>query len=96
MASGWSGLETTCKIWEMYCDLQIVLCTAYSDYSWEEMVRLLGYLDRVVVLKKPFENVEVLQLAVAMTEKWRINQQVKLRVDNLEKLVESGKPDFLR
>ncbi len=96
MAKGWSGVETTRKIWEKYCDLQVVLCTAYSDYSWEEMVRPLGHLDRVVVLKKPFDNIEVLQLAVAMTEKWRVNQQVKLRFDNLEKLVESGNPEFLR
>ncbi len=96
MAPGWDGVETTCKIWEKYCDLQVVLCTAYADHSWEEMVRPLGYLDRVIVLKKPFDGIEVMQLAVAMSEKWRLNQQVKLRVDNLEKLVESGKPDFLR
>jgi hypothetical protein len=55
------------------------------------MVRPLGYLDRVVVLKKPFDNIEVLQLAVAMTEKWRLNQQNKLRVDNLEKLVQCAR-----
>jgi hypothetical protein len=49
----------------------------------------MGYLDRVVVLKKPFESIEVSQLAVAMAEKWRLNQQAKLRLDNLEKVVES-------
>jgi hypothetical protein len=49
----------------------------------------MGYLDRVVVLKKPFDSIEVSQLAVAMTEKWRLNQQAKLRLDNLEKVVES-------
>jgi CheY-like chemotaxis protein len=91
MPPGWDGIQTTSKIWEKYCDLQVVICTAFSDYSWEEMVRPLGYLDRVVVLKKPFDNIEVLQLAVAMTEKWRLNQQNKLRVDNLEKLVQCAR-----
>jgi CheY-like chemotaxis protein len=89
MPPGWDGIETTCKIWAEYSDLQVVICTAFSDYSWEEMVRKLGYLDRVVILKKPFDSIEVLQLAVAMSEKWRLNQQAKLRVDNLEKLVQS-------
>jgi CheY-like chemotaxis protein len=91
MPPGWDGVETTCKIWQQYPDLQVVLCTAYSDYSWEEMVRPLGFLDRIVVLKKPFDNIEVLQLAVALTEKWRLNQMSKLRVDNLEKLIESDR-----
>lgn len=89
MPPGWDGIQTTCKIWEKYSDLQVVICTAFSDYSWEEMLEPLGYLDRVVILQKPFENIEVLQLAVAMTEKWRLNQQAKLRLDNLEKLVQS-------
>jgi CheY-like chemotaxis protein len=90
MPPGWDGVQTTCKIWEKYPDLQVVICTAYSDYSWEQMVRALGYLDRIIVLKKPFDNIEVLQLAVAMSEKWRLNQQTKLGVDNLQKLVQGG------
>ena len=42
----------------------------------------------MVILKKPFDNIEVLQLAVAMTEKWRLNQQAKLRLGDLEKLIQ--------
>jgi DNA-binding NtrC family response regulator len=94
MAQGWDGVETTCKIWEKYPDLQVVLCTAYSDYSWEEMIKPLGYLDRVIILKKPFDSIEVLQLAVALSEKWRLNQQQKLRVDNLEKLVQNARGEL--
>jgi CheY-like chemotaxis protein len=89
MPPGWDGVETTCEIWRGYPDLQVVLCTAYSDYSWEEMVRPLGFLERLVVLKKPFDSIEVLQLAVGMTKKWRLNQMNKLRLDNLEELVKS-------
>jgi len=88
MPPGWDGVETTCKIWEKYPDLQVVICTAYSDYSWEEMLRTLGYSDRMVLLKKPFDNIEVLQLAIAMTEKWRLYQQAKRRLDDLEKMVQ--------
>jgi hypothetical protein len=70
-------------------DLQVVLCTGYSDRPWEELVKSLGFLDRMIVLVKPFDVTEVKQLAVGFSEKWRLNQQVKLRVDNLEKLVQN-------
>jgi CheY-like chemotaxis protein len=89
MPTGWDGIETICNIWKKYCDLQVVICTGFSDRSWEKRLKTLGYLDRVIVLKKPFDSIEVLQLAVAMTEKWRLNEQAKLRVDNLEKLVQN-------
>jgi hypothetical protein len=36
------------------------------------MVKTLGYLDRMIVLIKPFDKIEVSQLAVAMSEKWRL------------------------
>ena len=87
MPPGWDGVETTAQIWKKYPDLQVVICTAYSDYSWEEMLKILGYSDRLIILKKPFDNIEVLQLAISMTEKWRLYQQAKLRLDDLEKMV---------
>src|SRR6202034_1129525 len=87
MPPGWDGVETTAKIWEKYPDLQVVICTAYSDYSWEEMLKKFGYSDRLVILKKPFDTIEVLQLAISLTEKWRLYQQAKLRLDDLERMV---------
>jgi two-component system sensor histidine kinase/response regulator len=88
MPPGWDGVETTAQIWQKYADLQVVICTAYSDYSWEEMLKKFGYSDRLVILKKPFDNIEVLQLAISMTEKWRLYQQAKLRLDDLEQRVQ--------
>jgi two-component system sensor histidine kinase/response regulator len=87
MPPGWDGLETTAQMWDVYPDLQIVICTAYSDYSWNEMRRKLGQSDRLVILKKPFDNIEVLQMANALTEKWRLAQEVKFRMENLESKV---------
>lgn len=87
MPPGWDGVETTIHLWKAAPDLQIVICTAYSDYSWDEMVEKVGQSDRLVILKKPFDNVEVLQLASAMTEKWRLQQEAKLRLDELETII---------
>src|SRR6202034_349906 len=87
MPPGWDGVETTSHIWQKYSDLQVVICTAYSDYSWEDMLKKLGYSDRLVILKKPFDNIEVLQLAISMTEKWKLYHQAKLRLEDLETMV---------
>jgi PAS domain S-box-containing protein len=87
MPPGWDGVETISRLWEVAPDLQVVICTAYSDYSWSAMTRRLKLKDRLLILKKPFDAVEVLQLAAALTEKWRLGEQSKLRMNQLEMLV---------
>jgi CheY-like chemotaxis protein len=85
MPPGWDGIETVCKIWEVYPDLQVVICTAYPDCAWKVLVTKLGFTDRLIILKKPFEVIEVLQLAVCLTEKWRITQMTKFRIASLQR-----------
>jgi signal transduction histidine kinase len=94
MPPGWDGVETVTRIWQEYPELQVVICTAYSDYSWEDMIRKLGHSDRLVILKKPFDNVEALQLAHALTEKWRLYRQVRVKLDDLERLVQQRTTDL--
>ena len=38
MPPGWDGIETVARIWRDYPELQVVVCTAFSDYSWTEMI----------------------------------------------------------
>ena len=87
MPPGWDGVETTLKLWEVEPDLQIVICSAYSDYSWEELIAKIGQSDRLVILKKPFDNVEVLQLGLALTEKWHLLQQSRTQLETLQRAV---------
>jgi len=89
MPPGWDGIETTAAIWKRHPDLQVVICTAYSDYSWDDLHARLGHTDRLVILKKPFDNIEVLQLAHALTEKWRLSQQAQVQMDHLEEMVQA-------
>jgi two-component system cell cycle sensor histidine kinase/response regulator CckA len=84
MPPGLDGVETTKRIWEIDPNLQIVLCTAYSDYSWGEMFEKLGRRDGLLILKKPFDAVEASQLAHALTEKWWLHQQSRLQMEKLE------------
>jgi two-component sensor histidine kinase len=88
MPPGWDGVETIARIWEVYPKIQIIVCTAYADYSWEELRARVGQPDNLVVLKKPFDNVEVQQLAHAMTQKWLLNRQVDLQMEELEARVQ--------
>ena len=88
MPPGWDGVETIARIWEVDPDLQIVVCTAYSDYSWEELRAKVGQPDSLLVLKKPFDNVEVQQLTHALTKKWLLNLQAGLKQGELEAMVQ--------
>jgi len=70
MPPGWDGIETIGHLWRADPDLQIVICTAYSDYNWMDISLQLGVSHNFVVLKKPFDIIEITQLAHAMTAKW--------------------------
>ena len=72
MPPGWDGLKTARKIVEVDSEIQIVICTAYTAYSWKELSEQIGNSDRMVILKKPFDTVEALRLANALTEKWHL------------------------
>ncbi len=89
MPPGWDGVETIARIWEVDPELQIVVCTAYADYSWEEMRARVGQPDSLLVLKKPFDNIEVQQLAHALTKKWLLSSQTRLQIAELAKANES-------
>ena len=87
MPPGWDGIETTARLWTIDPHLQVVICTAYSDYSWSETMARLGQTDRLVILKKPFDEIEALQLAVALTEKWELGRQARRQLADLEQLM---------
>ena len=87
MPPGWDGIETITRISKEFADLQIVICTAYSDYSWNEIARAIGNTDHVLVLKKPFDNVEVTQMAHALSRKWELTQLARRQLNSLEALV---------
>ena len=89
MPPGWDGVETAARIWEVDPALQVVLCTAYSDYSWAQMSTKLGQSDNLVILKKPFDNIEALQLATALTAKWHLARLAKLQLADLDQLVDT-------
>ena len=88
MPPGWDGIETIAQLWKAAPDLQVVICTAYSDYSWQAIASKLSASHNMVVLKKPFDNIEVLQLAHALCNKWLVTQEARAQMTQLNRMVE--------
>jgi len=87
MPPGWNGIETIKHIWELDKNIQIVICTAYSDFSWEETIANLGKKDNLLILKKPFDTISVRQLACALTTKWQLAKDAQKYTSTLKQQV---------
>jgi two-component system, cell cycle sensor histidine kinase and response regulator CckA len=89
MPPGWDGLETLSRLWEVDPNLQAVLCTAYSDYSWRDVTRRLARPNHLLILKKPFDSTEALQMATLLTEKWQSARTEAAQRQTLDALLET-------
>jgi diguanylate cyclase len=87
MPPGWDGLETVEQLWKIDPDVQVVICSAYTDYDWLELLARLGHSDKLIVVKKPFEPIEILQGASALSQKWQNARALKRHVESLELVV---------
>src|ERR1700738_2885929 len=87
MPPGGDGLETIQWLWAADPRLQVVLCAAHSGYNWKQITERLGPSHRLLLLKKPFEPIEALQFAHALTRKWRNERALREQLDSLERVV---------
>lgn len=74
MPPGMDGVFTIKKLWEIDPNIQVVICTAYAQYSWQDLVKHLGESDHLFVLKKPFDQIEIVNLAISLTKRWNLNR----------------------
>ncbi len=87
MPPGWDGIETIIRLWQADPTLQVVICTAYSDYSWNEIHQKLGQSENLLILRKPFDHLEVIQLAHALTRKWLVSHEAQTKLQDLDRMV---------
>lgn len=85
MPPGWDGVETIAKLWERDPDLHVVICTAFSDYTWDETIERLGQSDKLLILKKPFDAIEITMLASALTAKWNLTMSERELFDEAKR-----------
>ena len=88
MPPGWDGVETIERMWAIDPEIQAVICTAFSDHAWDELTSRLGHRDQLLILRKPFDPIEVRQLANSLTYKWHWASHARVRMGELEGLVD--------
>jgi two-component system, NtrC family, sensor kinase len=89
MPPGIDGVETAARLWREHPDLEIVLCSAHNDYSWDDLTRALGQTDHLLVLRKPFDAIEVRQLAASLTEKWVRGRRLVQHIKELDTAIQA-------
>jgi signal transduction histidine kinase len=77
MPPGYDGMQLVARILEKLPYTEIVIVTAFSDYTWEEMTEKFGWTDRLLFLRKPFDVITVRQIALTLTKKWNLGAQAR-------------------
>jgi CheY-like chemotaxis protein len=73
MPPGLNGIETIASIWNLDAAIQIVLSTAYSDFTWVDVIEGVGRTDGLHLLRKPFHHSQVRQFAGVLAKKWQLD-----------------------
>lgn len=101
MPPGWDGVRLVEKVLQRAPFTEIVIITAFSDYSWEDLNQKFGWTDRILILRKPFDSITVKQIASTLTKKWelgyqtrKLTKQMALHLQDLEKTVEERTKDL--
>ena len=88
MPPGMDGIVAVQKIWEKYPNTEIIICSAYSDYSWDSIIKIYGKTDKLMFLQKPFNRIAIQQMAISMTTKWELQNELRDLIQNLDAKVE--------
>jgi diguanylate cyclase (GGDEF)-like protein len=84
MPPGIDGRETARLIRAADPDINIVMVTGYSDSRPVDVAKVAGPANKLFYIAKPFEVDEILQLSRALSEKWRIEIDLKAAREALE------------
>ncbi|CAM2006180.1 hybrid sensor histidine kinase/response regulator [Acanthopleuribacter pedis] len=84
MPPGMDGIKAAGEIWQRHPEVEMVICTAHSDYSWSEMLTQIGVSDKLQFVRKPFDMVSIQQLALSLTKKWELQRQTQATIERLE------------
>ncbi len=88
MPPGWDGIKTAREIRRICPLTEIVVVTAFSDASLRDIVEKVGFTDRLLYLKKPFEREEICQLADSLVMRWNLEHRLTCFMHILEEVLE--------
>lgn len=72
MPPGWTGAETIRRLWDADPTIQAVLCTAFSDFTWDKVLLEVGRSEGLHLLRKPFAPEQVRRFAEVLSKKWQL------------------------
>ncbi len=75
MPPGWDGMETASHIRKFDPNIELVIVTAYSDRSREEIAKAVGTLHKLLFFRKPFDPEELMQVTVSLCDKWNTGKR---------------------
>jgi diguanylate cyclase len=76
MPPGPDGVWAATQIRELDPEVEIVICTAYSDADPCEIGGFVPPEDKLSYLQKPFHPHEVRQMSIALSSKWRAERRI--------------------
>jgi len=82
---GIDGAETSKRIWAIDPYIKIIIVTAHSEYTPDDIIRVTGR-DDIFYLRKPFNPEEIRQFAKALTNEWNLERERERLNDELEDL----------
>ena len=68
MPPGWDGMKTAGRIRSLDKNIEIVIVTAYSDRSCEEIIKKVGSPDKLLFIRKPFDSEELRKYSIEILE----------------------------
>ncbi len=87
MPPGWDGMKTAAAIRRVDPGVEIVIVTAFSDHTQEEIVKVVGAPDKLLFLRKPFDADELKQIAISLVEKWNIARREEAQRRDLQTIL---------
>ena len=95
MPPGIDGIETLDQIWKIEPALHAVVCSAYSNYSWEAILQRLNPSDQLLILRKPFDPMEVKQIFFMLLNKSKTLQKLRETTAELENTVKIQRAEMI-
>jgi len=90
MPPGWDGIQTAARIRQIDPHIEIVIVTAYSDRTLEEIIKGVGSPEKLILLRKPFDPEEIIQLAFSLIEKWNLTRKEALQRNELHSILRTS------
>jgi AraC-like DNA-binding protein/CheY-like chemotaxis protein len=95
--SSMDGIDLMERIWKIDAAIQMVLCVgpgaSASDYDLE---RRLGRTGNALVVKRPFDSIQVIQIAATLGEKWSLARQAALKNEQMDALATQRSRRFIQ